>query len=291
MKRLEESQLIVNPEGKIYHLGLRPENISDTIILVGDPQRVPKISKYFENIEFKNQNREIVTHTGYFNGKRLSVISTGMGPDNIDIVINELDALVNIDMKKREIKEKHKSLNIIRLGTSGAVQKDVKVDSFAVSKYGLGLDGLLRYYKNGGSIYEIEMLDEFFSQTNWPGDLSKPYIVKCSADLFQKIGDGMISGITATAPGFYGPQGRVLRLNLQYPDLIDKIGAYNFKGEKVINFEMETSALYGLGKLLGHNVLTVCAVIANRVNEEYSKDSQKTINSLIEIVLERLTVS
>ncbi|MCD4773443.1 MAG: nucleoside phosphorylase [Bacteroidales bacterium] len=288
MKKLKNSQLIINPEGTIYHMDLRPENIADTIILVGDPQRVPKISKYFDKIEFKNQNREIITHTGYFNGKKLSVISTGMGTDNIDIVLNELDALVNIDLKKRVVKDKHTPLNIIRLGTSGAIQKYIEIDSFAVSKYGLGLDGLLGYYKAGESVCETEMLDEFFKQTNWPSDLSKPYFVKCSEDMLNKIGDGMIKGITATAPGFYAPQGRALRLNLKYPDIIDKIGTYNFKGEKVINFEMETSALYGLGQMLEHNVLTVCAVIANRITEEYSKDHQKTISNLIEIVLERL---
>jgi len=289
MKRIEESQLIVNSEGKIYHLDLRPENIADTIILVGDPQRVPKISKYFDKIEFKNINREIATHTGYINGKHLSVISTGMGTDNIDIVLNELDALANIDLNKRVVKEKHTSMNLIRLGTSGAVQKDIEIDSFAVSKYGLGLDGLLRYYDASTSVCEEEMLSEFYKQTDWPKDLSKPYVVKCTENLLDKIGDGMISGITATAPGFYGPQGRALRLKLKYPDLIDRIGTYNFRGERVINFEMETSALYGLGKMLGHNVLTVCAVIANRITEKYSKDYQKTINNLIEIVLERVS--
>lgn len=289
MEKIKESQLIVSPEGKIYHLNIRPENIADTIILVGDPQRVPKISKYFDKIEFKNQNREIDTHTGYFNGKHLSVISTGMGTDNIDIVLNEIDALANIDLQKRVVKEKHTALNIVRLGTSGAVQEDVKVDSFAVSKYGFGLDGLLRYYDASESVCETEMLNEFYKQTDWPKDLSKPYFVKCSENLFNKIGDDMVKGITATASGFYGPQGRTLRLLLKYPDLIYKIGTYNFEGERVINFEMETSALYGLGKMLGHNVLTVCAVIANRITEEYSKDYQKTIGSLIEVVLERLT--
>ncbi len=289
MEKLKESQLIINPDGTIYHLKLRPENIAETIIVVGDPQRVQKVSKHFDKIEFKNQNREIITHTGYLNKKRLTVISSGMGPDNIDIVLNELDALVNIDLKKRIKKSTHTSLNIIRLGTSGAIQSDIPIDSFGLSTYGLGLDGLLNFYLINKDILENDMMNAFIKHTHWSDKLPKPYVVKCSESLAEKIGKGMIKGITATAPGFYGPQGRVLRLKLQYPDLNKKIETFSFNNERIINFEMETSALYGLGKLLGHNIITVCAIIANRVNEKYSKNHKKPIKKLTELLLERLT--
>ncbi len=289
MEKLKESQLIINPDGTIYHLNLKPEDIARTIIVVGDPQRVQKISRYFDKIEFKNQNREIITHTGYLNKKRLTVISSGMGPDNIDIVLNELDALVNIDLKKRIKKSVHTSLNIIRLGTSGAIQPDIPIDSFGLSTYGLGLDGLLNFYRIKKDILENDMMNAFIKHAHWSDELPKPYVVKCSENLAEKIGKGMIKGITVTAPGFYGPQGRVLRLELQYPDLNKKIESFSFNNERIINFEMETSALYGLGKLLGHNIITVCAIIANRVNEKYSKNYKKPVKKLIELLLERLT--
>ncbi len=289
MEKLKESQLIINPDGTIYHLNLKPEDIARTIIVVGDPQRVQKISKHFDKIEFKNQNREIITHTGYLNKKRLTVISSGMGPDNIDIVLNELDALVNIDLKKRIKKPVHTSLNIIRLGTSGAIQPDIPIDSFGLSTYGLGLDGLLNFYRIKKDILENDMMNAFIKHTHWSDKLPKPYVVKCSENLAEKIGKGMIKGITVTAPGFYGPQGRILRLDLQYPDLNKKIESFSFNNERIINFEMETSALYGLGKLLGHNIITVCAIIANRVNEKYSKNYKKPVKKLTELLLERLT--
>ncbi len=289
MRKIGESELIVNPDGSIYHLHLKPEYLADTIIIVGDPQRVPVVSKYFNKIEFKIQNRELVTHTGYLNNKRLTVLSTGMGTDNIDIVMNELDAVVNIDLNKREVKKTHKSLNIIRLGTSGALQEDIPVDSFVVSEYGLGLDGLLNYYGGDKSMFDNEMAYDFVKHANWPDNLPTPYVVKGSEKLAKKIGDGMLKGITATAPGFYGPQGRLLRLKLAYPELNKKIETFNYKGHKVLNFEMETSAVYGLGSLLGHNTLTVCVVIANRLSKKFSKDYKKTVEKLIQIVLGKLT--
>jgi len=288
MERLKDSQLIVTKEGAIYHLNVQPENIANTIILVGDPGRVAVISKRFDAIDFQMQNREIFTHTGRIGNKPLTVMSTGMGPDNIDIVLNELDALVNIDLKNKTIKNEHTSLNIVRLGTSGAVQKEIPVDSFVMSKFGLGLDGLMNFYKPDSNIFELEMTQSLIEQIQWPEALSKPYIVKGSESLAEKIGFDMLQGITATAPGFYGPQGRELRMKLQYPDFNQKLEAFRFEGEKIINFEMETSALYGLGRSLGHNVLTICAIIANRVTEDYSADHNKPVSKLIDTLLDRI---
>jgi len=291
MRRIEESELIINPNGSIYHLNLLPEHIAEDIIVVGDPQRVEIISNYFDSVEVKIYNREFVTHTGHLNGKRLTVLATGIGTDNIDIVMNELDALVNIDLKTRQVNSHHKKLNIIRLGTSGALQKDIPVDSFVFSSYGLGLDGLLNYYKGGNQIIEKEMTNKFIDFSNWDEALSKPYIVKASSVLEDKISRGMYKGITATAPGFYGPQGRILRLELANPNINKSLEDFNFNNHLITNFEMETSAIYGLGKLLGHKTATVCAIIANRYSKTYSKDHKKTVVKLIETLLDRLTTN
>ncbi|HZK08833.1 MAG TPA: nucleoside phosphorylase [Bacteroidales bacterium] len=286
--RIAESELIINPSGTVYHLNIHPEDVAENIILVGDPDRVEKISARFDKIVNRSRNREMVCHTGFFNNKFLTVLSTGMGTDNIDIVINELDALVNVDFATRTIKPKHTSLNIVRLGTSGAVQPDIPVDSFAASTHGIGLDGLLKFY-DSSHVTDQDLSDAFIEQTGWHKDLPYPYAVECSPSLFAKLAGGMNSGITATAPGFYGPQGRVIRIPLQHPQLMDKMAALRYKGHRIINFEMETSALYGLSKLLGHQALTVCAIIANRANSTYSKDYHQSINSLIDLVLERIT--
>jgi len=288
MKKIEESELVLNPDGSIYHLKLLPFHIAETIMVVGDQGRVEMVSKYFDSIEHQIQNREFNTHTGYLNGKRLTVMSTGIGTDNIDIAINELDALVNIDLATREIKETKSNLNIIRLGTSGALQEDVPVDSLVMSSYGLGLDGLLNFYENTGIIDET-LTDAFIKHSDWAANLSKPYIVKASDHLTKNLGNGMITGITATSPGFYGPQGRILRLPVANPEQNDKISSFNFNGNRITNYEMETSALYGLGKMLGHNTCTICAIIANRIVQKYSKDYKKTVETMIQIVLERLT--
>jgi len=288
MNRIAESELILNPDGSIYHLKLKPENIANDIIVVGDPGRVPVISKYFDRIEFTQSNREIVTHTGYVGTKRLTVMSTGMGTDNLDIVINELDAIVNIDLENRIPKTEHKALNIIRLGTSGAMQEDIPVGSYVMSSHGIGLDGLLRFYAAGAEVEDRELTTQFLNQTNWPDDLPKAYIVAGSTALMEKMKKGYVSGITATAPGFFGPQGRVLRLPLAYPDLNDRISAFAHKGYRITNFEMETSALYGLSKALGHNAMTVCAIIANRLRKEYAKDYKPSVTALIEDLLEKL---
>ena len=286
MHIIAETELILTPENKIYHLNLSKDEIANDIILVGDPDRVSVISNKFESIEHKIQNREFVTHTGILNGKRISVIATGIGPDNIDIVVNELDALVNIDFKNRTINKKKKTLNLIRLGTSGALQKDIEVDSFLASSFGLGLDNIAHFYESE-EIIEQKMSSKYKQHANWPENLSNPYIVKASDNLLSLFPD-VKKGITATAPGFYGPQGRTLRLNPYISNLHEKMESFNYKENRITNFEMETSALYFLGKSLGHNTLTICAIIANRLTKEYSKDYKKTVEKMIDLVLKRI---
>ncbi len=289
MRRIEESELIVNPDGSIYHLHIRPEQLADDIIVVGDPQRVEIISNYFDTIECKVSNREFVTHTGTINGKRITALATGIGTDNIDIVMNELDAVVNIDLEKRQLKEKTKSLNIVRLGTSGALQEHIPVDSFVFSTYGLGLDGLLNYYAGRDTVIDQEMTQAFVDYAQWEKDFSRPYIIRSSKALEERISGGMFKGITATAPGFYGPQGRELRLPLAHPEVNELLQGFKYKDNLITNFEMETSAIYGLGSLLGHNTATVCAIIANRYNKTFSADYKKTVVKLIEELLSKLT--
>ncbi len=284
-----ETELIITDKKTVYHIDLAPDQIADDIIVVGDQGRVHKISKFFSKIEHKAEHREFVTHTGIFNGKRVTVLSTGIGTDNIDIVVNELDAAVNIDLEKRVLKEKMRSLNIIRLGTSGALQGEIPVNGLVVSEYGLGLDGLLNFYEGFEKQNEDHISDAFIKHMNWTKNLPYPYCYKANETLFNKFKDGNHTGITATAPGFYGPQGRQLRLNPFMPDLNEKLTAFDLNGLKVTNFEMETSALYGLGKMLGHNCLTVCVIIANRVRKEFTTDYHKSVEGLIEKALERLT--
>jgi uridine phosphorylase len=283
-KIIPPSELILNDNGSVYHLNIRPENLADTVILVGDPHRVEMLSGYFDEIEFKGENREIKTHTGILNKKRLTVMSTGMGVDNIDIVLNELDALVNIDLNTRIIKPQHKALTLIRLGTSGALQPEIPPNAFILSEYGLGLDGLLRYYQDAEKIMDTDLTRSFISYSNWPDDLPKPYAVKSSDFLFNLFKDHFIGGITVTAPGFYAPQGRELRLPLAFPDMNKKIQKFLYGNKKIVNFEMETSALYGLSKLLGHNALTMCIAIANRKNHNFNPDYKTAIKKLIELL-------
>jgi len=286
MHIIAETELILTAENKIYHLNLSKDEIADDIILVGDPDRVSVISNKFDRIEHKIQNREFVTHTGILNGKRISAIATGIGPDNIDIVVNELDALVNIDFKTRTINKKKKTLNLIRLGTSGALQQDIKVDSFLVSSFGLGFDNIAHFYESE-EIIEQEMSSKYKQHASWSENLSNPYIVKASDNLLLLFPD-IKKGITATAPGFYGPQGRTLRLNPYITDLHEKMESFNYKENRITNFEMETSALYYLGQSLGHNTLTICSIIANRLTKEYSKDYKKTVEKMIDLVLKRI---
>ncbi|AMA48931.1 MULTISPECIES: nucleoside phosphorylase [Flavobacterium] len=285
---IKNSELILNPDGSVYHLNLKPSDIAEDIIIVGDQYRVEKITKHFESIEFSTQKREFKTQTGIYKGKRITVLSTGIGPDNIDIVMNELDALVNINLETREIKENLTSLNIIRIGTSGSLQADIPVDSFVLSKYGLGLDNMLRSYLID-HITENEIEDAFISQTNWDMRKGKPYVIAGSEILEKRLeSDKVFKGFTGTAGGFYGPQGRVLRLNIQDPQLNSKMDSFHFNGTRMTNLEMETSAIYGLGKLLGHNCLSLNAVIANRANGTFSEDPYKAVDALILYTLDKL---
>jgi uridine phosphorylase len=285
---IKSSELILNPDGSVYHLNLLPENIAHDIIFVGDQERVSKITQHFDSIEFSTQKREFKTETGMYKGKRITVQSTGIGPDNIDIVFNELDALVNVDLKTREIKPNHTALNIVRIGTSGSLQADIPVDSWVMSKYAVGLDNMLRSYLiEEHSIAELE--DAFITQTNWDLRKGRPTVVACAEVLENKIySDKFHKGFTGTAGGFYGPQGRVVRLNIQDPKLNNKMDAFNYNGTRMTNLEMETSAIYGLGKLLGHNCLSLNAIIANRAVGEFSSNPEKTVNELIAYTLDKL---
>ena len=285
---IKSSELILNPDGSVYHLNLKPEHIAHDIIFVGDQNRVEKITKHFDSIEFSTQKREFKTQTGIYKGKRITVMSTGIGPDNIDITMNELDALVNIDLTTRTAKEKLTSLNIVRIGTSGSLQEDIPVDSFVMGTHGLGLDNMLRSYLID-AICEKDIEDAFISHTNWDMRKGKPCVIACSDSLKNKFDSDQIhKGITGTAGGFYGPQGRVLRLDIQDPELNGKMDNFMFNGHKMANLEMETSAIYGLGKLLGHNCLSLNAIIANRANGTFSEDPYKAVDALIEYALDKL---
>jgi uridine phosphorylase len=285
---IKSSELILNPDGSVYHLNLLPENIANDIIFVGDQNRVEKITQFFDSIEFSTQKREFKTQTGIFKGKRMTVMSTGIGPDNIDIVINELDALVNIDLKTRMPKDKLTSLNIIRIGTSGSLHADIPTDSFVMSKFGLGLDNMLRSYLiDGISDYGIE--EAFVKHTNWDAKKGRPYAIPCSEKLEKIIeSNRMHKGITATAGGFYGPQGRVLRLDIQDLQLNSKMDNFSHQGNRITNLEMETAAIYGLSALLGHHALSLNAIIANRASGTFSQDPYKAVDELIKYTLEKL---
>ncbi|MDD3688064.1 MAG: nucleoside phosphorylase [Bacteroidales bacterium] len=288
MKKIAESELIINNDGSIFHLHLTPDQIADNVILVGDPGRVATISDMFDSVEHKVQNREFVTHTGYYHGKRFSALATGIGTDNIDIVINELDALVNIDLKTRMPKTEHKSLNLVRIGTSGGLQEDMDVDSFLMSETSIGFDGLLNFYKRRDEVCKADIEASFIKHMDWNPRIATPYFVDGSKHLLQKLGDGIRKGITISAPGFYGPQGRVLRLEIQDADINDKIRAFRFDNKCITNYEMESSALFGLSALLGHEAATVCVIIANRYAGKYSKDYKPAVKDLIKIILDRM---
>jgi len=282
MSRIAESELIINPRGAVYHLDLRPGEIAGTVITVGDPDRVKEISKHFDSVEVKRHHREFITHTGYVGKKRLTVLSSGIGPDNIDIVMNELDALVNIDFETREIKKQLTSINIIRVGTSGSLQADIPIDSFVASTHGLGVDNLLNFYRHEQNDEELQLLHSFVTHTQIHSHIGNPYISSGAASLIKHFVKDFHQGITVTCPGFYGPQGRVLRLGIRNPELVDRLTDFRFGQHRITNFEMETSAIYGLGKLLGHHCLAVNAIVANRVTKEFSKNAAATIESLIQ---------
>jgi uridine phosphorylase len=291
MQRIAESELIINARGAVYHIDLRPEELAQNIIVVGDPDRVAMVSKYFDKIEIKRQHREFVSHTGRIGNKRITCSSTGIGPDNIDIVMNEFDALVNIDFETRTIKKELTILNVMRIGTSGSLQADVPVDSWVAGTHGLGLDNLLNYYRYEHNEQEKELLQSFGTQTQLNSQICSPYIALASPALLKNFVDGFHSGITVTCPGFYGPQGRVLRLGIRNPELIDRLTQFRFGQHRITNFEMETSAIYGLGRLLGHHCLSLNAIIANRISKEFTKDAHSLVDGLIKKVLETISTS
>ena len=288
MSKIPASELILNDDNSVYHLNLHPNEIADTVINVGDPDRVSIVSNFFDTIEVKKQKREFITHTGTYKGKRITVLSTGIGTDNIDIVYNELDSLVNIDLEKREIKNTLKSLNLIRIGTSGSLQKEIPVDGIVFSEYGLGLDGLLNFYKLQNDKEEFEIIDAF--RTHYPthGILALPYLARCSSKLESALGEGMFKGITASCSGFYAPQGRVLRYELARPDFIESLNTFSFANKKITNFEMETGAMYGLAKILGHHCCSINAIVANRMTNEHTHNAEATMIKLIKLVLDRI---
>lgn len=287
---IKSSELILNADGSIFHLHLKPEQIADNIILVGDPGRVELIGKLLTKIEFQVQNREFVSITGKYNNQRITIVSTGIGTDNIDIVVNELDALANINLSTREINLVHRKLNFVRIGTSGGLQDFLGVNSFVISQKAIGFDGLLNFYANRNSVADLPFEEAFKLHTDWGKQLASPYVVNCSENLLLKVHrEDTILGVTISAPGFYGPQGRVLRLPLADANLNEKIESFTFEGHKITNFEMECSAIYGLSKLLGHEALTICLIIANRVKKEANSNYQKSMETMIKMVLDRLT--
>jgi uridine phosphorylase len=288
MHQIPESELILNPDGSIYHLNLLPEDIADTIINVGDPDRVKMVSDFFDKVEVRKQKREFVTHTGFYKGKRITVISTGIGTDNIDIVYNELDALVNVDFKSRTIKDRLTSLNLIRIGTSGALQEDILPDSFVCSSFGLGLDGLLHYYPWAPDEEELKLQKILSEHLPHDGKYPEVYLSRCSKKLFDKLSDGMFTGITASCSGFYGPQGREIRLKANRKNLIDRLSSFRSDNLRVTNFEMETGAMYGLARLLGHHCCSVNVIVANRIRQEFSKKPYESVKHLIELTLSRI---
>ncbi len=285
--KISETDLILNPDGSVYHLNLLPKHISDTIITVGDPSRVYKVSQYFDEVEFEMNKREFITHAGTFNGKKITVISTGIGTDNIEIFLTEIDALVNVDLKTREPKSRRKKLKIVRIGTSGALQEDIPLGSHLVSNYAVGLDNLMQFYDLPMDAFEKKIASDIQDKCKLP---FTPYVVKGSEVLKEHIGSDMISGNTVTTPGFYAPQGRKIRAATRLPKLLDDLNYYHNKSSEfwLTNFEMETAGYYALGRLLGHEVLSVNAIIANRVKNKFSKDPDKVIDTLIKKVLERI---
>jgi len=291
MKPIASSEMILNNDGSVFHLHLQPEELADNVILVGDPGRVGMVTSFFESKEFEKSSREFNTVTGCYKGNRVTVLSTGIGTDNIDIVMNELDALANIDLKKREIKRERKSLNILRIGTSGAIQPDIPLGSFVLSDISIGFDGLLNWYAGRDSISDLDMEREFVKQTGWIKSLPAPYFVNAGKKIIDVLKKDTIEGITISAPGFYGPQGRVLRVPLSMPDMIEKFEDFRYQGRKITNFEMEGSAIAGLSALMGHEAATVCCIIANRHLKNSRTNYKEDMHRLIELCLTRITTS
>ncbi|MBP5456467.1 MAG: nucleoside phosphorylase [Paludibacteraceae bacterium] len=290
MRVIPSSELIINADGSIFHLHLRPEQLADTVILVGDPNRVDMVASYFDqgSIECNVQSREFHTITGKYKGNRVSCVSHGIGTDNIDIVMTELDALKNIDFEKRTEKKQHTAMRLIRIGTSGGLQEFCPIGSYVVSRRSIGFDGLLGYYQVGEGVLDYDFEKAFCQHTNWMPRLASPYVVSADEELVEKIGYDMVKGVTISAPGFYGPQGRYVRIPLADEELNKKIMSFDYHGEKITNFEMESSALAGLSKLLGHKAMTVCCIIAGRVNKDMNTEYKGTMEGLVKTVLDRI---
>jgi uridine phosphorylase len=287
--RIADSELIINPDGSIFHLHIKPGQLASSVILVGDPGRVKIISDFFDEIIFEGENREFVWKTGFYNNHKFTVLSTGIGTDNIDIVLTELDAVVNVDFETRTVKEEKQSLNIVRIGTSGALQADIPVDGWLISEKAIGFDGLLNYYERRNDVCDLDFENAFTKFVHWNKMLPAPYVIDADNDLVLKImHPAAIKGITISASGFYGPQGRVVRLPLAQPNLNDNISQFEYDGKRITNYEMECSAIYGLSTLLGHKAATVCVIIANRNAGTFSDDYNIPMKKLIEHVLNSL---
>lgn len=287
--RIPESELIINPDGSAFHIHVKPEELADTVILVGDPGRVDMIGTFLSDIEFRHESREFVSITGKYNGKRITVLSTGIGPDNIDIVLTELDALANVDFKTREVKPEHKALNILRIGTCGAIQPDIPIGSYILSHISVGLDGLLNWYEGRNDVTIPDMEEAFKKHVGWDKYLPSPYFAKASDKMIEKFKDVTVKGVTLCAGGFYGPQGRVVRLPLAMPDMVSKFESFRFGEWRITNFEMEGAALAGLARKLGHEVVTVCCAIANRHLKSSNPDYKALVRNLVQLALDRLT--
>ncbi|MBO5800519.1 MAG: nucleoside phosphorylase [Paludibacteraceae bacterium] len=290
MRVIPPSELIINEDGSVFHLHIKPEHLADTVVLVGDPARVSMVAGYFDegSVECDIQSREFHTITGKYKGKRITCVSHGIGTDNIDIVLTELDALANIDFSSRTEKPHKKSLTLVRIGTSGGLQPFCPVGSYVVARRSVGFDGLLNFYELPEGVIDLDFEREFCKHTGWSERLASPYVVSADEGLVSRVGEGMVMGVTISAPGFYGPQGRCVRIPLADPNLNEKIMSFDYNGEKITNFEMESSALAGLAKLLGHKAMTVCCIIAGRVDKSMNTNYKGSISGLIETVLERI---
>jgi len=290
MERISHTDLILNPDGSIYHLALLPEEIADTIILVGDPGRVEMISSRFDEVEVRKSNREFITHTGSYHGKRISVISTGIGTDNIDIVLNELDALVNVDLKERQVKNDKRSLSFIRIGTSGALHSHIEPGTRIMTKIAGGFDGLYHFYQDKKQIAVNGLSEAFIDHTNWKKALPDPYFIEGSGKLISLFSaPEQVAGITLSTPGFYAPQVRSIRLSPFDVNLIQKLNTFQFGPFQINNFEMESSALYALSALMGHHAITICVAVANRISKEFLVDYKPAMESLIEMVIDKIS--
>ena len=287
--RIEESELIINGDGSIFHLHIKPEQLADKIVLVGDPGRVAMFMPLFDTVEYEGSSREFVWATGMYKGARITALSTGIGTDNIDIVMTELDALANIDFNTREEKAQHKTLTVVRLGTCGAIQPDVPIGSYILSHYSIGFDGLLNWYANRLAITDIDMEESFMEHMQWPKELPYPYFVKASQKLIDLFADSTVKGMTISAPGFYGPQGRVVRQQLAMPNMLENIESFRYDGWKITNFEMEGSAIAGIANHLGHEDITVCCAVAHRYLKDANTDYKPLVNRLVKLVMDKLS--